>query len=53
MSGQDVLVVIDNEASVRHRLAVVAALAKRVETRITGLFVTGLPGTQVFVDLDG
>ena len=53
MSGQDILVVIDDEVSVRHRLAVVAAIAKRVETRISGLYVTGLPGTQVFVDLDG
>jgi nucleotide-binding universal stress UspA family protein len=53
MPGQDILVVIDNEASVKHRLGTVAALAKRNETRITGLFVTGLPGTQVYVDLDG
>jgi len=53
MSGQDILVVIDDEASVKQRLAVVAAIAKRVETRISGLFVTGMPGTQVFVDLDG
>jgi nucleotide-binding universal stress UspA family protein len=53
MPGQDILVVIDNEASVKHRLAAIAALAKRIEARITGLFVTGLPGTQVYVDLDG
>jgi nucleotide-binding universal stress UspA family protein len=53
MPGQDILVVIDNEASVKRRLGTIAALAKRIEARITGLFVTGLPGTQVYVDLDG
>jgi len=53
MPVQDILVVIDNEASVKRRLAPVAALAKRVEIRLNGLFATGLPGTQVFADLDG
>ena len=53
MPSQDVLVVIDNEASVARRLAPVAALAKRVETRLTGMFVTGLPVTNAYADLQG
>ena len=53
MPVRDILVVIDNEAGVKQRLAPVAALAKRVELRLNGLFATGLPGTQVFADLDG
>ena len=51
--AQDILVVIDNEAGVARRLAPVAALAKRVQLRLTGMYVTGLPMTQAFGDLDG
>jgi nucleotide-binding universal stress UspA family protein len=53
MAGKDVLVVVDNEASVARRLALVAALAKRSEIRLTGMCVTGLPLTTAFSDLDG
>jgi len=53
MPGCDILVVIDNEASVQRRLAPVAALARRGEIRVTGMYVTGLPATQAFADLDG
>ena len=53
MPSRDILVVIDNEAGVARRLAPVAALAKRGETRVTGMFVTGLPASQAFADLDG
>jgi nucleotide-binding universal stress UspA family protein len=53
MPGQDILIVVDNEASVARRLAPVAALAKRVETRLTGMFVTGLPLTNAYADLQG
>jgi nucleotide-binding universal stress UspA family protein len=53
MPSQDILVVIDNEASVKRRLAPVAALAKRSEIRVTGMYVTGLAVAQAFGDLDG
>jgi nucleotide-binding universal stress UspA family protein len=53
MPGRDILVVVDNEASVAHRLAPVAALAGLGEIRLTGMYVTGLPATQAFADLDG
>ena len=53
MPGQDILVVIDSVASVARRLAPVAALARQVETRLTGLYVTGLPASQPFADLNG
>jgi nucleotide-binding universal stress UspA family protein len=53
MPGQDILAVIDNEASVKRRLAPIAALAKRIDVRLTGLYVTGLPTTQAFADLGG
>ena len=53
MPSRDILVVIDNEAGVARRLAPVAALAKRGETRVTGMFVTGLPASHAFADLDG
>jgi nucleotide-binding universal stress UspA family protein len=53
MPGKDVLVVVDTEASVARRLALVAALAKRSEIRLTGMYVTGLPVTTAFSDLDG
>jgi nucleotide-binding universal stress UspA family protein len=50
---QDILVVIDNTASVPRRLGVVAALGKQVDIRITGAFMTGLPGAVAFSDLNG
>jgi hypothetical protein len=53
MPGKDILVVVDNEESVARRLALVAALAKRGEIRLTGMYVTGLPVTTAFSDLDG
>ncbi len=53
MPGYDILVVIDNEASVQRRLAPIAALAKRVEIRLTGMYVTGLPMTNAYADLQG
>jgi len=53
MPGKDVLVVVDTEASVARRLALVAALAGRGEIRVTGMYVTGLPVTTAFADLDG
>ncbi len=53
MPGQDILIVVDNEASVARCLAPVAALAKRIETRLTGMFVTGLPLTNAYADLQG
>jgi nucleotide-binding universal stress UspA family protein len=53
MPSQDILVVIDNEASVTRRLAPIAALAKRVELRVTGLFATGLPNTAAYGDMQG
>lgn len=52
MPIKDVLVVVDNAASVARRMGVVAALAKRVELRVTGLFSTGLP-SAAFADLNG
>lgn len=52
MPIQDVLVVIDNEAGVRRRMVPLAALARRRELRLTGLYVTGVP-SQAFADLDG
>ena len=52
MSIQDVLVVIDNAASVARRMGLVAALAKRAELRVTGLFATGMP-SAAFADLSG
>ncbi|HTZ35766.1 MAG TPA: universal stress protein [Stellaceae bacterium] len=53
MAGRDILVVIDNEAQVPRRLAPVAALARRGETRVTGMYVTGLPAANAFADIDG
>lgn len=53
MAGRDILVVIDNETGVARHLEPLAALAGRVELRLTGLFVTGMPATQAFADLDG
>jgi nucleotide-binding universal stress UspA family protein len=53
MPGKDVLVVVDNEESVARRLPLVAALAERDEIRLTGMYVTGLPVTTAFADLDG
>jgi nucleotide-binding universal stress UspA family protein len=53
MPGRDVLVVVDTEESVARRLPVAAALAKRGEIRVTGMYVTGLPVTTAFSDLDG
>jgi nucleotide-binding universal stress UspA family protein len=53
MPGRDILVVIDNAAGAVRRLEPLAALAKRIELRLTGLFVTGLPAAQAFADLDG
>ncbi|HWB50671.1 MAG TPA: universal stress protein [Stellaceae bacterium] len=53
MPGQDILVVIDSEAAVGRLLAPLAALARRSRIRLTGLFVTGMPATQAFADLDG
>ena len=50
---QDVLVVIDTVASIPRRLKLVAALAKQADIRITGAFVTGLPGSAAFADLQG
>jgi nucleotide-binding universal stress UspA family protein len=50
---QDVLVVIDTVASLPRRLKLVAALAKQADIRITGAFVTGLPGSAAFADLQG
>jgi len=53
MPGKDILVVVDTEESVARRLPLVAALAKRGEVRLTGMYVTGLPVTTAFSDLDG
>ena len=50
---RDILVVIDNEAGVARRLGPVAALAKRADIRITGMYVTGVPASRAFADLDG
>jgi nucleotide-binding universal stress UspA family protein len=51
MPGKDILVVIDNAASVARRLTAAAALAKRFDGRLTGLFATGLPAATSFGDL--
>jgi len=51
MPGQDILVVIDNAASVASRLAPTVAFAKRFDGRLTGLFATGLPAATSFGDL--
>jgi nucleotide-binding universal stress UspA family protein len=51
MPGKDILVVIDNAASVARRLAPAAALARRFEGRLTGFFATGLPAAASFGDL--
>jgi len=53
MPSRDILVVIDNEAGIARLLAPVAALAKRGDVRITGMYVTGMPASQAFADLDG
>jgi nucleotide-binding universal stress UspA family protein len=53
MPSQDILVVVDNSAIVKRRLAPLAALARCVELRLTGLFATGLPASTAFADLDG
>lgn len=53
MPGRDILVVIDGDASVKRRLAPVAALARLGEVRITGMFVTGMPATTAFANLEG
>jgi nucleotide-binding universal stress UspA family protein len=51
MPGKDILVVIDSAATLGRRLTPVAALAKRVEVRLTGFFATGLPAATSFGDL--
>jgi nucleotide-binding universal stress UspA family protein len=51
MPGKDILVVIDNAASVARRLAPAAALAKRFDARLTGFSATGLPAATSFGDL--
>ena len=51
MPGKDILVVIDNAASLGRRLAPAAALAKRFNARLTGFFATGLPAATSFGDL--
>ena len=55
MPRKDILVVIGDAASAARSLALVAALAKRItgEVRLTGAYVTGLPMSQAFSDLDG
>jgi nucleotide-binding universal stress UspA family protein len=53
MPGKDILVVIDNPESVKRRLALVGALAQGGQVRVTGLYVTGMPATQAFADLNG
>jgi nucleotide-binding universal stress UspA family protein len=53
MPGRDILLVVDNEAGVARLLEPLAALAKRIELRLTGLFATGLPAAEAFADLDG
>jgi len=53
MPSQDILVVIDSEAGVERRLALVGALAKCAEIRVTGMYVSGVPATLAFADLDG
>lgn len=53
MPSRDILVIIDNEAGVVRRLRPVAALARRSEVRVTGMFVTGMPVTNAFSDLNG
>jgi nucleotide-binding universal stress UspA family protein len=52
MSVLDILVVIDDAASVAQRFSVIAPLAQRCELRLTGLFTTGVP-TTAFGDLNG
>jgi nucleotide-binding universal stress UspA family protein len=51
--AQDVLVVIDTEASIVRRMKVVAALGKQADIRVTGAFVTGLPASAAFADVSG
>jgi len=51
MPGKDILVVIDNAATVAQRLAPAAALARRFDGRLTGFFATGLPAAASFGDL--
>jgi nucleotide-binding universal stress UspA family protein len=51
MPGRDILVVIDNSANVGRVLGPAAALAKRVDGRLTGFFATGLPAATSFGDL--
>src|SRR5580658_10305089 len=51
MPGRDILVVIDNAASVGRVLGPAAALAERVDGRLTGFFATGLPAATSFGDL--
>ena len=51
MPARDILVVIDNETAVARQLAPLAALAKRMELRVTGFFATGLPAATSFGDL--
>jgi len=51
MPGRDILVVIDNAAGVGRVLGPAAALAKRVDGRLTGFFATGLPAAASFGDL--
>jgi nucleotide-binding universal stress UspA family protein len=53
MAAQDILVVIDNVASVARRLGPVASLARRFELRLSGFYTTGLPSSIAFADLDG
>ena len=53
MPSRDILVVIDNESGVQRRLAAAAALAGRGPLRLTGMYVTGMPASQAFADLDG
>jgi nucleotide-binding universal stress UspA family protein len=52
MPGRDILVMIDNAAAVARRLAPAAALAKRIDGRLTGFFATGLPDVTSFGDLE-
>jgi nucleotide-binding universal stress UspA family protein len=53
MSGRDILGVIDSAVGIARRLAPIAALAKRTELRVTGLFASGLPSAAGFADLQG
>jgi nucleotide-binding universal stress UspA family protein len=53
MSGMDLLLAIDDADLIVQRVTPAAAIAKRLEARLTGLYATGIPVTSAYGNIAG